>query len=99
MSIHVPRDGEVAMSRGCSSPISGKRTEPAKTTLTPGVKEAFRRLWSSQGYENESDALRDLIETATFGRDVLVSLRDQQLRGLAVNWSGTGPAGGQGARS
>lgn len=92
MSSFPPGDDDLEFSRGVSSPLAGKRTEPAKTSLTLAEKADFGRAWLNAGYMTEADCLRDLVDLFTYGREHLVSLRDRQLQALVVNRPEIGPA-------
>jgi hypothetical protein len=95
MSSISSSDDESAFSRGVSSPLVGKRTEPAKTSLTVTEKADFNRAWLEAGYMSEADCLRDLVDLFVYGREHLVSLRERQLAALVVNRPDKGPTQGQ----
>lgn len=85
----------VAFSRGVTSPLAGKRTQPVKTSLTEVEFADFQRARLAAGYLTDADCVRDLIDVFTYGREHLLSLREKQLDLLAGNRSGTGPAADQ----
>lgn len=72
-------------------PTFGKSTCEIKCRAPDIVKEDFTRLWRSLGWDSESAFLLDMVMVRCYGRDAVLSMREQALRMVA----GIGPDSAQ----
>lgn len=72
-----------AFSRGERASMFGKRTEDARTRLSPFTKEQLSKLWRGLGYRTEAEFLADLIELRVHGVTHVEKLHADRLRAVA----------------
>lgn len=65
------------------SSFFGKATAVVKTSIPDGVREDFRRKWIALGFASKSEAVRYLVEVATYGADHIESLHRDRIRAVA----------------
>jgi hypothetical protein len=77
-----------AMSRHMS--VGGKQTQAVKTLVSDEFKDELTKFWRQQGYQSESDFIRELLIVTVHGPDYLTDLHAQRIRSLVRNTAGVG---------